>query len=176
MPFPPVQCAGTAAQNSRLSVSSSRLRAAGGCIRVVLERAATGWLPYFCTDPSATAAAVLQAMADRGALEQAFQDVKEASGAAQQQVRNVYASVGAFTVNLTPFSVVEAWAWGQTAETLAERGLCRWDGEARRPSHAHKRQALQREVLREEIRAVLGQRGNAEGFQDLTQRLFNLAA
>src|SRR5262249_53292954 len=75
-------------------------RPAGGRIRVVLVREPDGWLPYFCTDPEATAAEVLEAMADRGAIEQTFKDVKEVWGAGQQQVRNVYASIGAFVVNL----------------------------------------------------------------------------
>jgi hypothetical protein len=44
-------------------------RPAGGRIRVVMVREKTGWLAYFCTDPSLTAATILEAMADRGAIE-----------------------------------------------------------------------------------------------------------
>ncbi len=51
--------------------------------------------------------AILEAMADRGVIEQLFKDVKEVWGAGQQPVRNVYASIGAFTVNLVLYSVVE---------------------------------------------------------------------
>jgi hypothetical protein len=69
-------------------------RPAGGLIRVVIVREGDGWLAYLCTDPGATAAAILEVMADRGAIEQSFKDVKEVWGAGQQQVRNVYADVG----------------------------------------------------------------------------------
>jgi hypothetical protein len=151
-------------------------RPAGGRIRVVIVRERDGWLAYFCTDPEATAAEVLEAMADRGAIEQAFKDVKEVWGAGQQQVRNVYASVGAFAVNLTMHSVVEAWAWGRAEEELVDRSRCPWDEEERRPSHADKRKALQRAVLREEIQAVMGRRADAGEFQDRVLRLLDLAA
>src|SRR3954463_6312846 len=93
-------------------------RPASGIIRVVLVRQRDGWLAYFCTDPVVSAAAVLEMMADRGAIEQTFRDVKEVWGAAQQQVRNVYASVGAFAVNLALCSAVEAWAWERAEAEL----------------------------------------------------------
>jgi hypothetical protein len=44
-------------------------RPAGGAIRVVVVVEDGGWLPYFCTDPNATAEEVLEAAADRGAHE-----------------------------------------------------------------------------------------------------------
>jgi hypothetical protein len=149
-------------------------RPAGGCIRVVIVREDDGWLAYFCTDPAATVAAILEAMADRGAIEQLFKDVKEVWGAGQQQVRNVYASIGAFTVNLVLYSVVEVWAWGRGEEELVSRPP--WDEEARRPSHADKRKALQGEILRGEIQAAVGERPKREEFQALVMRLLNLAA
>lgn len=151
-------------------------RPAGGRIRVVIVREATGWLAYFCTDPSVTAEAILEAMADRGAIEQLFHDVKEVWGAGQQQVRNVFASIGAFTVNLVLYSVVEAWAWARREEALVDRSRCPWDREARRPSHADKRKALQGEILGKEIQAALGQRTKREQFQELAMRLLHLAA
>ena len=58
-------------------------RPAGGVIRVVLVREDDGWVAFFCTDPDATAAEVLEAMADRGAIEQTNKDVKEVWGAGQ---------------------------------------------------------------------------------------------
>jgi hypothetical protein len=151
-------------------------RPAGGRIRVVVVREDDGWLAYFCTDPAVSAAVVLEVMADRGALEQTFKDVKEVWGAGQQQVRNVYASVGAFAVNLLWYSVVEAWAWARSEEELVDRGGSPWDTEERRPSHADKRKALQREILREEIRAALGERAEAPEFQNLATSLLNWAA
>jgi hypothetical protein len=149
---------------------------AGGRIRVVLVREPDGWLAFFCTDPTATAVAILEAMADRGAIEQLFKDVKEVWGAGQQQVRNVYASIGAFAVNLTLYSVVEAWAWAQADEALVDRSRSPWDQEARRPSHADKRKALQREVLRAEFQAALGAHPEGQEFQNLATWLLNMAA
>jgi hypothetical protein len=149
---------------------------AGGRIRVVLVREDDGWLAFFCTDPTVSAATILEVMADRGAIEQLFKDVKEVWGAGQQQVRNVYANVGAFAVNLTMFSVVEAWAWSRSEAELVDRGQSPWDSEERRPSHADKRKALQREILRDEIRAVVGDRAERQEFQDLARRLLDLAA
>ena len=121
-------------------------RPAGGIIRVVIVREEHGWLAYFCSNASATAAEILAAMADRGAIEQTFKDVKEVWGAGQQQVRNVYACIGAFTVNLVWHSLVEAWAWARGEGELVQRPV--WDQEQRRPSHADKRKALQQEILR----------------------------
>ncbi len=151
-------------------------RPAGGRIRVVIVRQDEGWLAYFCTNPAVTVVAILEAMADRGAIEQLFHDVKEVWGAGQQQVRNVYASIGAFTVNLVLYSVVEVWAWARREEALVDRRRSPWDTEERRPSHADKRKAVQGEILRGEIQAALGQRTKREEFQELAMRLLNLAA
>jgi hypothetical protein len=151
-------------------------RPAGGRIRVVIVWEDEGWLAYFCTEPAMPAVAILEAMADRGAIEQLFKDVKEVWGAGQQQVRNVYASIGAFTVNVVLYSVVEVWAWARDEEALVDRSRCPWDREERRPSHADKRKALQRLILREEIRAATGGRVEAEEFSDWAIRLLDLAA
>ena len=62
-------------------------------------------------------------------------------GAGQQQVRNVHASIGALAVNLTMYSLVEAWAWARREEEVADRSRSPWDTEERRPSHADKRKA-----------------------------------
>ena len=133
-------------------------RPVGGRIRVVLVREEDGWLAFFCTEPTLSAATILEVMADRGAIEQLFKDLKEVWGAGQQQVRHVYASIGAFAVNLTMYSVVEAWAWSRGEAELVDRERSPWDCEPRRPSHADKRKALQREILREEIQALIGDR------------------
>lgn len=150
-------------------------RPAGGRIRVVIVRERGGWLPYFCTDPGMTAETILEVMADRGAIEQTFKDVKEVWGAGQQQVRNVYASIGALAVNLTLYSVVEAWAWARREEALVDRSRSPWDTEERRPSHADKRKALQRDILREEIHALVGERAKRRELQVLVTRLLDLA-
>jgi hypothetical protein len=113
-------------------------------------------------------------MADRSAIEQMFKDVKEVWGAGQQQVRNVYANIGAMVVNLICYSMVEAWAWLRKEKELVARPV--WDEEARRPSHADKRRALQREILRQEIRAAVGERPQWQEFQSFATCLLDLAA
>jgi len=150
-------------------------RPRGGRIRVVIVQEEDGWLAWFCTDAQVSAVQIAEAMADRGAIEQMFKDVKEVGGAGQQQVRNVYASIGAFAVNLLLYSVVEAWAWEQADADLVERPP--WDeAEERRPSHADKRKALRRTILAAEIHAALGERAESEELQNLATRLLDLAA
>src|SRR5436309_1494990 len=150
-------------------------RPAGGLIRVVLVQEEDGWVAFFCTKPEATAEEVLEAMADRGAEEDMFKDVKEVWGAGQQQVRNVYSNEGCFHLNLWMYSLVEAWAWGQAEETLVDRSASPWDSQPRRPSHQDKRKALQREVLQAEIREALSGRPTKGQIRALAERLLDLA-
>ena len=147
---------------------------AGGQIRVVIVREDDGWLAYFCTDPTVSAEQILEMMADRTAIEQTFHDLKEVWGASQQQVRNVYANIGCFNLNCWMYTLVEVWAWEKSEDELIERS--EWDQEERRPSHADKRRALQRTILREEIKALLGRRANAERFRRFAEHLLDLAA
>ena len=151
-------------------------RPAGGRIRAVIVREPDGWLASFGTDPAVPAVAILEAMAGRGAIEQLFQDVKEVGGAGQHQVRNVSACLGAWAVNLALYSVVEAWAWARDEGALVDRRRSPWDQEPRRPSHADKRKALQREILRAEIQAALGAHQECHEFQNLATRLLDMAA
>lgn len=61
---------------------------AGGVIRVVLVDEPTGWRAYVCTDPSATVADILTAVADRFAREQGCQRMKEELGLAHFEGRS----------------------------------------------------------------------------------------
>jgi DDE superfamily endonuclease len=151
-------------------------RPAGGVIRVVLVDEPTGWRAFFCTDPSASVADILTAVADRFALEITFRDCKEVVGAGQQQVRFVWANVGAFHVCLWTFTMTEAWAWGREACELVDRSDSPWDSPLRRPSHADKRRAWRRALLGEEIRAVLRPGVTEEEIQATAERLLSLAA
>ena len=151
-------------------------RPAGGVIRVVIVKEHDDWIPYFCTDPEASVVDILEAVADRGAHEQTFKDVKEVWGAGQQQLRNVYANVGAFNLNGWLYSMVEAWAWERSEAELVDRSRSPWDSEPRRPSHADKRKAMQREVLRQEIEAVLSGPPNPQRYRELAEKLLTLAA
>ena len=151
-------------------------RPAAGVIRVVLVQEGDDWLPYFCVDPGATPQEILEAMADRGAEEEMFKDVKEVWGAGQQQVRNVYSNEGCFNLNLWLYSLVEAWAWDRPEGQLADRSASPWDSEPRRPSHRDKRKAVQREVLRGEIEEALAGRPSKEKMRALAEQLLNFAA
>jgi hypothetical protein len=151
-------------------------RPAGGVIRVVLVDEPTGWRAYFCTDTSASVADILAAVADRFSLEITFRDCKEVVGAGQQQVRFIWANVGAFHVCLWAFTMAEAWAWNRPATELVDRSDSPWDSPLRRPSHADKRRAWRRELLGEEIRAVLRPGVTEEEIQATAERLLGLAA
>ena len=71
---------------------------AGGVIRVVLVKEDDGdWRAYFCTDAQATVREILEAVADRSALEQVFHDVKEVHGVGQVQTRNYWTNVACTT-------------------------------------------------------------------------------
>jgi hypothetical protein len=151
-------------------------RPAGGAIRVVLVEEPTGWVAFFCTDVSAPVADILTAVADRFSLEITFRDCKEVVGAGQQQVRFLWANIGAFHVCLWTFTMTEAWAWFRKADELVDRSNSPWDSPLRRPSHADKRRAWRRALLGEEIRAVLRPGVTEEEIQATAERLLNLAA
>jgi hypothetical protein len=151
-------------------------RPAGGLIRVVLVDEPTGWRAYFCTDVSASVADILTAVADRFSLEITFRDCKEIVGAGQQQVRYVWANIGAFHVCLWTFTMTEVWAWSREADELVDRSASPWDSPLRRPSHADKRRAWRRALLGEEIRAVLRFGGTDAEIQATADRLLSLAA
>jgi hypothetical protein len=104
---------------------------------------------FMCTDLSASAQEILEAVADRYAIKQNFSDIKEIEGAGQQQVRTLGSNIGAFYLNLWLHSMVELWAWGKSAKLLCNRSDSPWDDAYRRPSHADKCAALRREVLKQ---------------------------
>lgn len=106
----------------------------GGVIRVVLVREGDGWQSFFCSDPEATVAEILECFADRSAIENVFHDVKEVWGAGQQQVRNVFTNVACYHLNLWMMTLVEAWAWHKPAEEIRDRSTSPWDSAERRPS------------------------------------------
>jgi hypothetical protein len=152
-------------------------RPAGGAIRVVLVDEPKGWVAFFCTDPQATVADILGLVADRFSLETCFRDLKQIVGAGQQQVRGVAANVGCFHLCAWSFTMTEVWAWNRNAQELvAHRSASPWDDPKRRPSHADKRRAWQRELLAEEIQAVGGQHNDPTEIHNLAQRMLDLAA
>ena len=149
-------------------------RPAGGVIRVVLVKEADGWVPFFCTNPNATPAEILEMVAERNSLEQTFKDVKEVWGAGQQQLRNLDANSGAWHLNLWAYTLVELWAWDQPEETLVDRSRSPWDNEPRRPSHADRRKALLRNCLREQFQQAQGAPGQLTELLKFAKRLMLL--
>jgi hypothetical protein len=126
----------------------------GGLIRVVLVKEDNGeWRAYFCTGVQATVRDILEAVADRSALEQVFHDVKEVHGVGQAQTRNYWTNVGVYHLKLWLHTMIELWAWHRSAKELVNRRRSPWDDEDRRPSHADRRNALRRQCLEEEFRA-----------------------
>lgn len=147
---------------------------AGGLIRVVLVREGDGWVAFFCTDPEAAARAILEAVADRAALEQDFHDLKEVHGVGQPQLRNYWANLGAYHLGLWLHTLIELWAWGQSHRQLVRREGSPWDDADRRPSHADRRNALRRACLREEFRQLQRRRPLARKIRDLLCGLVGL--
>jgi hypothetical protein len=130
-----------------------------GAIRVAIVREEEGPQFFLSLDPNDSPRAILEDAADRGTIEQTIHDVKEVGGAGQQQVRGLWANLGAWHLNLWLHSLVELWAWGKPKEQLCDRSLCPWDDPDRRPSHADRRKALRREILQQEFSATaLGHR------------------
>jgi DDE superfamily endonuclease len=148
---------------------------AGGLIRVVLvQEDDRSWRAYFCTDAEATVAEILEAVADRSALEQVFHDVKEVHGVGQAQTRNYWSNVAVYHVQLWWHTLIELWAWQRSPKDLVDRQLSPWDDETRRPSHADKRNALRRQCLAEEFHAVAGSDTPPPKIHRLWRRLVRL--
>jgi DDE superfamily endonuclease len=151
-------------------------RPVGGLIRVVIVKNETGWRAYFCTNPEASVAEILEMVADRGCLEQAFHDIKEVHGAGEQQVRHIWANVAVYHLNLWLHTFIELWAWDKPHHQLCDRSASPWDDPTRRPSHADRRNALRRECLRQEFSGWLRRRPSERKIRRLCERLLSLAA
>jgi hypothetical protein len=148
----------------------------GGLIRVVLVREPEGWVAYFATDPGLSVASMLGAVADRAALEQVFHDVKEVHGAGQQQLRHVWANVGAWNLIGWWHTLVELWAWHRPRAILCDRSESPWDQPERRPSHADRCRRLRREALEEEYSHLPATAGLRPKIRRFIRRLMRAAA
>jgi hypothetical protein len=148
----------------------------GGVIRVVLVREPEGWVAYFATDPDLGVAAILGAVADRAALEQVFHDVKEVHGAGQQQLRHVWANVGAWNLIGWWHTLVELWAWHRPHVALCDRSESPWDKAKRRPSHADRCRRLRRGALEEEYSQLPAKASLRPKLRRFIRRLMRAAA
>lgn len=141
---------------------------ASGLIRVVMVREDDGgWRAYFCTDAHATVEQILEAVADRAAIEQNYHDLKEVHGAGQQQLRNYWANIAAWHLTMWLHTLIELWAWHKPHKELVDRSASPWDDASRRPSHADRRNALRRSCLEQEFQREAA----ADELQPKTRRL-----
>src|SRR5208282_3457487 len=150
-------------------------RPAGGMIRVVLVKEDHGCFAFFCTNPQATVAEILEAFADRATIEQDFHDIKEVWGAGQQQVRNIWTNVAAYHLILWMHTLTELWAWNHKRAALSDRRDSPWDDPDRRPSHADRRKALRRLILQTELSAITDAWSLPRKITQLARRLMALA-
>lgn len=149
---------------------------AGGLIRVVIVREDDGaWRAYMCTDASASVGEILEAVADRSAIEQNFHDVKEVHGAGQQQLRNYWANIAAYHLTMWLHTLIELWAWRQTKKDLVDRSASPWDDAQRRPSHADRRNALRRRCLDNDFQRDAAAAGLGRKTRRLWTRVLKLA-
>lgn len=148
----------------------------GGSIRVVLVREEHGWHAFFCTDPDAHPAQVLEAFADRATIEQDFHDVKEVWGTGQQQVRNIWTNLAVYNLNLWIHTLVELWSWEASHDQLCDRSDSPWDDPCRRPSHANRRKALRQQIMQTELSTLKARWWLPQKIIELTERLMASAA
>ena len=147
----------------------------GGVIRAVIVKEKTGPQFFYCTDPEARTGTIIETFADRAAIEQVFHDVKEVWGSGQQQVRNLWANIGVWHLNLWMYTLTELWAWRRREQQLTHRDDSPWDRLNRRPSHADRRKALQAVCLAEEFSSSLLPQPSNDKFRDLLWRLLRIA-
>jgi hypothetical protein len=152
-------------------------RLTGGAIRVVLlEHESGAWAAYFSTNPQMDVQTLLETGAARWAIEEHFRDVKEVWGAGQQQVRNVWSSIGCWHLNTWLYTMVELASWDLPAEELVDRSDRSWDNPHRRPSHADRRRRIIREMLRKQFLTDLPDGLERSEYQTRIVQLLNLAA
>jgi hypothetical protein len=164
-------------QVKRYKTFLATYRPAGGLIRVVLVIEEDGtWRAYFCTHAEASVTEILEAVADRSALEQVYHDVKEVHGVGQAQTRNYWSNVGVFHLKVWLHTLVELWAWHKPAEDLVDRRASPWDDEERRPSHADRRNTLRRACLEQEFQAAAAAGPVSQKIESLWRRVVRLVA
>ena len=150
---------------------------AGGLVRVVIVKELdSSWRAYLSTDPEADVVEIVQATLDRWAIEQNFHDLKEVEGIEQVQVRRVWSNVGALNLSLWVHTLIELWGWSRPVEELSDRSDSPWDDAERRPSHADRRKALQREMLEEEFQQSWGGRPLPAKIRHLLDRVVKMVA
>lgn len=145
-------------ESKQVKMFTAVYRPAGCLISVLIVREnRDNWRAFMCSNLSASAGDILEAVADRSAIEQNFRDLKEVEGVGQQQVRNFWANVGVFHLNMWVHTMVEMWAWSRPQTAICDRSNSPWDRAERRPSHADRCAGLRREVIAKTFFATWGQ-------------------
>ena len=91
-------------------------------------------------------------------------------------MRNIWANIAVFNLNLWMHTLVECWAWNQSADSIRDRGDSPWDDADRRPSHADRRKALRRQTLQNEYSELSPAHRRSSKIKNLYQWLLQLAA
>lgn len=149
---------------------------ANGIIRVVVVKETDGWVAFFSTDSSLSVRDILEAVADRGTIEQNFHDLKEVHGAGEQQVRNIWVNVACWHITSWMYTLIELWCWTKPASEIVDRDERPWDDDPRRPSHADKRNALRRTQLRADFFATPIRGAAKRKISSLVKKLLTLVA
>ena len=164
-------------ETKQIKMFTAMYRPAGCLVLVLIVLEGKGcWRTFMCTNLSATAKEILEAVADRSAIEQNFHDLKEIEGVGQQQVRNFWANVGAFHLNMWVHTMVELWAWNKPAAAISDRNDSPWDNGDRRPSHADRCAGLRREVIAKTFFATSGHNRKTRKIVRQFYKLMKLAA
>jgi hypothetical protein len=152
-------------------------RPAGGLVLVLIVRQeADCWRAFMCTNLLASPKDILEAIADRAAIEQNFHDIKEVEGAGQQQVRSYFTNVGVFHLNMWVHTMVELWAWNKPASVICDRSSSPWDNPTRRPSHADRCSSLRRVILQKTFFETSGRDHKTRKIVRQFYKLIKLAA
>jgi hypothetical protein len=141
-----------------------------------LVREEQGWVAFFSTKADATVSEILEAVADRAAIEQDFHDIKEVHGSGQQQVRHYWANLAAYHLTLWLHTLVELWAWKRTPAELCDRSHSPWDNADRRPSHADRCKALRRSCIHTVIHGAGPSKCQPPKLRSLVHQLIRLIA
>ena len=91
-------------------------------------------------------------------------------------MRRVWSNVGAWNLNLWVHTLVVLWGWGSPVKQLSDRSGRPWDDPERRPSHADRRKALQRELIEDDFQLISLPKPWWEIFRPLVEGLIRMVA
>ena len=164
-------------QRKLVKMFKATYRPAGGEVLILISRETlNSWRAFMCTDLSASAEEILEAVADSFAIEQNFHDLKEIEVAGQHQVRNLDTNTGSIALKLCFHCMVELCACQHRAEVLRDRRDSPCDDATLRPSHADRCAALRRETLKQTFFETFGHNRKNRKIVRQFYKLMNLAA